>query len=146
MNPTTCVFDLDGTLSDCSSRRHFVTGKHRDYEAFHALLSQDPVNLWCRRLMRSLYYSGYEIAVVSARPKQYEVQTRAWLLKNEVPFTSLDLLRENEDSTPDQEIKVAWLRGYGAENILLWVDDRLKVVDAIRREGITVLHCAEGRY
>lgn len=96
--------------------------------------------------MRSLYYSGYEIAVVSARPKQYEVQTRAWLLKNEVPFTSLDLLRENEDSTPDQEIKVAWLRGYGAENILLWVDDRLKVVDAIRREGITVLHCAEGKY
>lgn len=146
MNPTTCVFDLDGTLANVDHRRHLVTGKHRDYPGFHALISTDPVNDWCRRLMQTMYAQGYDIAIVSARPEKYEMETRAWLIKHSVPFTALYLLRQNESDAPDQEIKVAWLKSYGIENVLFWVDDRAKVVRAIRSEGVTVLHCAEGEY
>lgn len=142
----TVVVDLDGTLSDCSSRRRLVTGKHRDYVAFHNLLGSDPVNKWCSRLMSSMHHSGYAVVIVSARPKSCEKQTLAWLIKNEVAFDSLQLLRIEGSNTPDQEIKVAWLKSYGAENILFWVDDRAKVVRAIRETGVTVLHCADGDY
>lgn len=142
----TIVIDLDGTLSDCQARRPLVTGKSRDYDSFHERLSFDPVNEWCKSLMQSMHDSGYNIAIVSARPKKCEIQTRAWLIKHEIPFTMLYLLRENGSNTPDQEIKVQWLKDYGVENVLFWVDDRLKVVQAIRQEGVTVLHCAEGIY
>lgn len=143
---STVVFDLDGTLADCSARRHLVTGKNRDYDAFHARIAQDPINRWCKILINTFEVRGYDIAIVSARPKKYESQTRQWLAIHDVAYHWLHLLRENEDSTPDQEIKVAWLKKFGPENILFWVDDRLKVVKAIRECGVTVLHCAEGAY
>lgn len=142
----TIVIDLDGTLSDCNYRRHLVTGKHRDYAAFHAQLESDPVNEWCARLMGCMHISGYMITIVSARPKSCEKKTLAWLEKNKIKFDSLNLLRVDGSDTPDQEIKVNWARNYGVENILFWVDDRAKVVKPIRDLGVTVLHCAEGAY
>ena len=146
MSASVIVVDLDGTLCNVDHRRPLVTGKHRDYDAFHAKLSDDPVNEWCKRLILAMHGTGYDVALVSARPKKYEFATRQWLTKNEVPFTMLYLLREDGSDTPDQEIKTAWARDFGLENILFWVDDRKKVVDAIRSLGVTVLQCVEGAY
>lgn len=146
MNPSTIVVDLDGTLANVDHRRHLVMGKHRDYAAFHALIPTDPVNEWCKHLIQGMYTSGYDVAIVSARPLKYETVTRAWLEKNNIPFTSLYLLRQNEDSTPDEEIKRTWLKGFGKEDVFFVVDDRAKVVKMWREEGLTVLHCAEGKY
>ena len=52
------------------------------------------------------------------------------------------LLRPDGDSTPDQDLKRDWLRGYGKERILFAVDDRQKVVDMWRAEGVVCLQCA----
>lgn len=139
----TIIIDLDGTLSDGSARYHLVKGKHRDYAAFHALLDQDPVNEWCRALMGSFGEQTYRVVIVSARPKSCEEATRAWLFRNRVYFDELNLLRPDGDSTPDQELKRAWLRGYGKERVLFAVDDRQKVVDMWREEGLTCLQCAD---
>lgn len=139
----TIVVDLDGTLSDGRARYHLVAGKKRDYPAFHALLGEDPVNEWCRDLVRGMAQLGKRIALVSARPAYCEASTRAWLEKHEIPFHALHLLRAgDEDNTPDQELKRAWLQGYGKDRVLFVVDDRQKVVDMWRAEGMTVLQCA----
>ena len=53
------------------------------------------------------------------------------------------MLREDGDNTPDQELKRAWLHAYGKERILFTVDDRQKVVDMWREEGLTCLQCAD---
>ena len=137
----TIVIDLDGTLSDVAHRRHLVTGKHRDYEAFHALLKKDPCNEWCKRLMAVMWAAGYDVEIVSARPMKHDEATREWLRYNEVCFTGVNLLRPDGDSTPDQELKMAWLRNYDPARVLFVVDDRQKVVDAWRAAGVTCLQC-----
>lgn len=138
----TIVVDLDGTLSDGRARYHLVAGKKRDYEAFHALLNEDPVNEWFRDLIRGMAQLGKRIALVSARPAIVEPATRAWLEKHEIPFHALYLLR-GADNTPDQELKRAWLHEYGKDRVLFVVDDRQKVVDMWRAEGLTCLQCAD---
>ena len=142
---STVVFDLDGTLADCGWRRHLVTGAHRDYAKFHAGIPDDPVNEWCRRLIRSMYTVGHYVVLVSARPKEHEFATRRWLEKHAVPFKALYLLR-SDGSTPDAELKTAWAKDFGVESILFVVDDRKKVADAWRALGLVCLHCAEGDY
>ena len=135
------IFDMDGTLADVTHRRHLVSGKHRDYEAFHALLSEDPLNEWCAEIMKQFYFAGFDVVIVSARPARYETQTRKWLESHGVLYTSLNLLRLNDDSTPAQELKRAWLHSYGKENILFVCDDRTKVCSMWREEGLTCLQC-----
>lgn len=144
----TVVFDLDGTLSNCSARRYLIQGKKRDYAEFHARLHQDPANRWCIQLMNSLAYSYqinqrlFKIALVSARPKSVEAQTLAWLKDNGIfAYDELALLREDGDSTPARELKRRWLLRYGAGRVLFAVDDCPKVAAMFREEGVTCLVC-----
>lgn len=152
MTRDTIVVDLDGTLADGRARYHLVAGKHRDYEAFHARLGEDPPNLWCQWLLlafaalnacRPAGEEPIRLVLVSARPKNVEDATRAWLAKHAVRYDELHLLRDGNDNTPDQELKRAWLHNYGKERILFTVDDRQKVVDMWRAEGLTCLQCAD---
>lgn len=137
----TCVFDLDGTLANVGHRRHLVSGKKKDFDAFHALLSQDPVNEWCAELMKRMAAGGYRIIIVSARPKSVLEETHDWLLRHRVTYHEIYLLRPDGDSTPDQELKMQWLGHYGKDRVLFVVDDRQKVVDAWRAAGVTCLQC-----
>jgi hypothetical protein len=141
--PDTVVFDLDGTMCDPSARRHLVEGNHRDYDAFHARLEDDPVNRWCSELAASVSMGGYLVALVSARPKRYKAATVRHLKANDIGFDSLFLVRDDHDDTPDQELKRRWLMKYGKHRILFVVDDRPKVVRMWREEGMTCLHCAD---
>jgi len=47
------------------------------------------------------------------------------------------------DYTPDQELKRKWANSYGKNKILFVVDDRQKVVDMWRSEGLVCLQCAK---
>lgn len=137
----TVVIDMDGTLADVSHRRHLVSGKKRNYEAFHAGIENDPVNEWCFKLMCAMKATGWRIVIVSARPHSVIESTKLWLGKNCVPWDELYILRPDGDSTPDQELKRKWLQEYGKGRILFVVDDRQKVVDMWRAEGIVCLQC-----
>ncbi len=138
----TVVVDLDGTLSDARARRHFVTGKRRDYEAFHARLGDDPVFEWCRTLMTGMGAICIHVVIVTARNEGCELATRDWLARNEVHFNELHLVRPDGDTTPDHELKRRWLRAYGPERILFAVEDRTRVADMFREEGVPCLQCA----
>lgn len=142
--PDTVVFDLDGTMSDCSWRRHLVQGKHRDYEAFHCGIALDPLNEWCRELAVSMSVGGYRVVLVSARPRKRTAATVQWLKAHDVAYDDLFLLR-GDDKTPDQQLKRQWLLKYGKRRVLFVVDDRPKVVRMWREEGVVCLHCADWR-
>ena len=139
----TIVVDLDGTLSDCSARRYLVEGKRRDYEAFHARLGEDPPNEAVATTVRAMAEARWEVHLVSARPKYTAQNTWNWLARHDLAqFVTLHLLRDDDDSTPDQELKRRWLHEFGKERILFVIDDRSKVVDMWREEGLTCFHCA----
>ena len=85
--------------------------------------------------------AGYRIAIVSGRPDTAMKATRAWLEQYEIPFDSIDLVRSKGEYTPDHILKKAWLRNYGKGRILFVVDDRQRVVDMWREEGVSCLQC-----
>ena len=141
--PSVVVVDLDGTLADVEHRRALVKGKHRDYARFHALCVDDPPNAWCVSLIAALQAAGYRIHIVSGRPKSVLPQTREWLARAlpSLENVSVDLLREPDDTTPDVELKRRWLRGVDKASVLFCVDDRKRVVDMWREEGLVCLQC-----
>ncbi len=137
------IVDLDGTLADVGHRRALVKGKHRDYDRFHSLCAQDPPHAWCVRLVEAMRAAGCEIRIVSGRPVSVLPQTRQWLAKlfPRGESLSVELLRAPGDSTPDVELKRRWLRGIDKSRVLFCVDDRKRIVDMWRAEGLVCLQC-----
>lgn len=136
--------DLDGTLADVDHRRRFIKGKRRDWKAFHAACVKDPVNAWCVRLIEAMRAAGFRIELVSGRSQEVEDLTVRWLDKafhGDLSALNLVLLRPRGDMTKDTELKRAWLRGYGKGRVLFAVDDRKRVVDMWREEGVVCLQC-----
>jgi phosphoglycolate phosphatase-like HAD superfamily hydrolase len=138
----TIIIDLDGTLADVRHRLHHVRGKGtKDWGKFFEAMPEDPVNDWCLQLMRAMHKEGYEIAIVSGRPADYEEQVRAWLSRYEVPYHRL-YLRGSGDRRQDTLVKREILhREFEKKHILFAVDDRKEVVAMWRSEGIVCLQC-----
>ena len=137
----TIVIDLDGTLANIDHRLPFIKRESPDWDSFYSACDGDKVNEWCKILMENLNVSDIFITIVSGRRKAEENKTKEWLMDNSVSYDSLNLLREDGDFTPDTELKKKWLHEYGHENILFVVDDRQKVVDMWRKEGVVCLQC-----
>lgn len=144
MARTHIVVDLDGTLADVEHRRRFIKGKKKDWKAFHEACIDDPPQEWCVRLIKAMRAAGLKIELVSGRSQVVEGLTRRWLdrvFEGDLSAMTLVLLRPHGNMIKDTELKRAWLRAFGKEKILFAVDDRKRVVDMWREEGIVCLQC-----
>ncbi len=141
---THVVVDLDGTLANIEHRRHFIKAKKRNWKAFHEACIDDPPNAWCVRLVNALRASGIAIELVSGRSQAVEELTKRWLERvfgGDLSGMNLVLLRAHGNLVKDTELKREWLRQFGKERILFAVDDRKRVVDMWREEGVVCLQC-----
>lgn len=144
MAKTHVVVDLDGTLANVDHRRPLIKGKRRDWDAFHRACVDDPPNEWCVRLVQALRAAGLTIELVSGRSQEVQDLTATWLERTfggSLDGINLVLLRPRGSAVKDTELKRRWLHGFGKEKILFAVDDRKRVVDMWREEGITCLQC-----
>lgn len=137
----TVLCDLDGTLADLKHRLHYVKNRPANWDAFFKECVNDTPNLWCVELLRAMKTQGYNVIVVSARSRVVLKESREWMNKAGLSDIELVLVRPERDSTPDQILKKQWLDAYGKERVLFVVDDRQKVVDAWRAEGLVCLQC-----
>lgn len=164
MTIKTVIFDIDGTLADVTHRRHHVAQKPKNWPAFFAAMDKDPpvkdVVELCQWLLKMPSYF-VNVIFCSGRGEEYRAETEAWLVRNVSAFISageerkwssqrvLDLrMRPAKDSRSDVIIKREMLAKLRAEGHDIWfvVDDRQRVVDMWREEGITVLQCAPGDF
>lgn len=141
MNKDTVVIDLDGTLANVDHRLHFIKREKPDWNGFFKACVDDEPNDWCVELIRSLSSAGNNVLIVSARSRMVEQETEQWIFKQVGPLARLVLLRDEGNTTPDDDLKIKWLHSYGKEKILFVVDDRQRVVDMWRKEGIVCLQC-----
>ena len=140
------VFDLDGTLADCSHRLHYLDKK--DWRGFFAACPHDePINHMIE-LFVTLCRGGHRVEIWSGRSDEVRAETEAWLLEHDIggsltgPITVL--MRNAGDHRPDDEVKREFLRGGGIPDLIF--DDRKRVVDMWRAEGIPCAHIAEGDF
>lgn len=72
------VFDMDGVLSDASTRQHFIEYPYPDWEAFFHACGDDPLIDEVARLL-SVLDEGHRIVLLTARPMRVQPQTLGWI-------------------------------------------------------------------
>lgn len=139
------IFDLDGTLADVEHRRHLVQYKPPKWDEFYAACTEDSVVEHVRAMFQALRNEGYALWIFSGRSDAVDRQTWDWLQRHDLVPDML-LMRPEGDFTPDEELKESWLYEYGKEQVLCVFDDRNKVVDMWRRNGIPCFQVAPGDF
>jgi len=139
------IFDIDGTLADVSERVHHVLKKPRNWNAFNEGMAQDKAIRSMVRLCNILYAAGIHIVLCSGRNEKNRPETIEWLGRQGVNYHEL-LLRKDEDFRSDAVVKREILQGMDKSRILFVVEDRSRVVEMWRSEGLTCLQCAPAEF
>lgn len=139
------IFDIDGTLADISERVHHVRRKPKNWNAFNAGMAQDKAIRSMVWLCNILYAAGVRIVLCSGRNEKNRPETVEWLDRHGVNYHEL-LLRKDEDFRSDAVVKREVLQGMDRSKILFVVEDRSRVVEMWRSEGLVCLQCAPGEF
>jgi phosphoglycolate phosphatase-like HAD superfamily hydrolase len=161
------IFDLDGTLADCEHRRPLIAGRARGEKArwdeFFARCGEDApiepviaVLLALRPQARVQIWSGRSEVVRELTERwltEHVFGNWAWTVRAAPTMTNdhrVPLrMRPAGDTTPDDALKEGWLRAHraaGGERVTMVFDDRQKVVDMWRRNGIVCAQVARGDF
>ncbi|QDP48476.1 MAG: putative polynucleotide kinase [Prokaryotic dsDNA virus sp.] len=156
----TVIFDLDGTIAKIDKRRelatvpspsHLTKSKGKiDWDVFF-----DPLNIdldWSNKpvveSLKLFYNDGYEIIILSGRLDTTKIETEKWLKKHHIPYDELYMRPEDCRYIPDDILKWEMLKWHDIDkkDIFCIFDDRKRVVDMWRTEGLTCFQVAEGNF
>lgn len=106
------IVDVDGTLVDVSSLRHYVLGAQKpdgsyntkNFDAFHRGSVDCPPIEQTVKLVQQYADSGHAVLIVTARSDKYYPQTAWWLADHKIPHSDL-YMRAEGDFRPDYEVK-----------------------------------------
>ena len=146
------IFDLDGTLAIIEERRALSTKNNQklDWDVFFdpKNIELDVPNNPVIKALDSFKKNGYLIYIMSGRLDTTKVATIKWLKKHKIVYDRL-WMRGNsfeEKYISDVELKQKWLRSVGVENVLCVFDDRAKLVEMWRKNGLTCFQVDEGNF
>lgn len=156
------IFDIDGTLADCSHRLHFILPPYvsplqdienldkfqPDWETFHKECVNDKPIKPVLNLLRLIYEGEQGIIFVTGRPEKYRKQTTLWLSKYLGSEYFELAMRKDGDHRPDyivkKEIYEKEIKPY--HHIDGVFEDRKQCVDMWRNLGLTCYQVADGDY
>ena len=148
------IFDLDGTLALIDDRRALASkdnGK-MDWDVFFdpKNIDLDLPNHAVIAMAQTLKAAGHRIIILSGRSKGTKDATNAWLKKFNVPCDILKMRPTSKDFMfmPDDKLKQMWLDNLFTDksDIICVFDDRQKVVDMWRGNGLTCMQVAPGDF
>ena len=155
------VVDLDGTLCLTCKRHHFLRSQPKNWAAFFDGIPFDTVNEPVFETVRSLYKTGHNVILCSARNEEHREATRQWLMKYKIyhydeqrmgrtPKILYNKLymRPDGDHRNDCVLKKEILDtmkedGYNPQ---LAIDDRDRVVKMWRDNGVPCFQVARGDF
>jgi len=150
----TIIFDLDGTLALIDERRRIsiMSNGKMDWDTFFnpTNIALDGPNTPVIETARLFKKNGFDIVIFSGRSEITKEATEFWLEQFNVPF---DLLKMRPTSKEfkfmrDDDLKQGWLNELfpNKSEIFAVFDDRNKVVEMWRRNGITCFQVADGDF
>jgi len=150
------IFDLDGTIADIEVRRNVCTNEDGklDWDKFFdpKNIELDEPNEPVIEILRKIAISGTKIIILSGRSDSTQKVTEKWLSKYEVPYHILKMRPTSAKwkYMSDDKLKKYWLDemfpGEKKYEIICTFDDRQKVVDMWREEGLTCMQVAPGNF
>lgn len=142
------IFDIDGTLADCSHRLHHIQKQPKDWDSFFSSCSADsPIEHICGLVNLVADAGNAHVVFVSGRSDQCRTATEEWL-ENLFGFSDPLYMRKAGDHRDDDIIKVELLSHLRADgfNPIMAFDDRDRVVAAWRAAGIPCAQVAPGDF
>lgn len=129
--PRAIIVDMDGTLVNVSSIRHYVVDipvdeegvkkRQKDFDSFHKASLFCPANWDVVDKVQWYWEARIDVLIVTARNRDYEKTTRDWLHKYAIPHNKL-FMRDVGDYRPDVDVK---------RDILAEIEETWRVVHAI---------------
>ena len=139
------IFDIDGTLADCSERVHHLEKSPKDWESFFDGMESDRPNHPVVEICNAMENNGHYILLCTGRYEKHRVVTEKWLGEHNILYHELRMRADN-DKRPDTEIKREMISDKELKKLLLVVEDRERVVEMWRNLGITCLQCDSGNF
>lgn len=153
MKPKAYIFDIDGTLADCSHRLHYITGDTTNWDAFYAACFGDAVIKNVAEVFKALGdYEDNVLILLTGRSNRVYEETSDWIWVHfELSSYNGDVelfMREDTDHRPDWQVK---REIYEREikdkyNVIGVFEDRQQCVDMWRSLGLTCFQVAKGNY
>ena len=144
------VFDLDGTLALDHHRKEHLLKEPKDWDTYFSLCGKDEP---CTPLLEILDTLGHihNIALWSGRSMVVWADTAAWLQAHGIyNYLHEVRMRAVDDRTQDDILKRQWLHEHNAAHpddvVTLVFEDRKRVVDMWRAEGIVCCQVAPGDF
>lgn len=141
------LFDIDGTLADCSHRLRHITDTPKDWRAFFAACHLDAPIPHMVELAITLFDADQNIVYVSGRSDECREATLSWLVEHGLPDAPL-YMRKVGDHRDDDRVKAELLAAVIADGFrpIMAFDDRSRVVKMWRARGIPCAQVAEGDF
>ena len=144
------VFDIDGTLADCSQRLHHIQKSPPDWDSFFAETEKDePIAEMCG-LAFTLMRARVLILFCTGRPEKTREATVRWLCtdaesgrRRKARFHAQG--RRSPPGRCGQAELLEEMKDEGYEPIMVF-EDRKRVVDMWRSKGIRCCQVAPGDY
>lgn len=138
------LFDFDGTLTDVSGFSHLIP----DWDAFHEAALNAPPSPRIVEFARKMTTVA-KVVVITGKPRFYQPAVIEWLWEQDIEAETV-LMRPNGSDMSDADLKIELMvREFGPDwkdRVLFAVEDRDKMVDGWRKEGVTCLQCAASLY
>lgn len=141
------VFDIDGTLADCSHRLHHIQKSPKDWRTFFAECKGDFPITHIVDLATTLFMADQQIVYVSGRSDECREATLEWLQRHGLPDAPL-YMRKAGDYRNDDIVKGELLDAVLADDLrpVMAFDDRDRVVAMWRARGIPCAQVAPGNF
>jgi len=139
------VFDIDGTVSDCSHRVHHITKSPKDWKAFFAADGADePITHMVDLALHLAKVAP--VVFVTARPAEWRASTVAWLARQYLsgPVYMRAIGDRRDDNIVKSEL-IDQVIADGFEPIMAF-EYRTRVVKMLRARGIPCAQVAEGDF
>lgn len=140
---TAIIYDIDGTLSDPSSRLDFISGVKKDWQAFYQACDKDNPYLAIIDQLKADHKKGHKIVLMTGRIESVRQKTIQWLNQYSIPYDIL-LMRQEGDYKKDYEMKVTWINNLPDFNFLRAYDDMQHNVDAFKDLGVNAILVEDG--
>jgi len=141
------IFDLDGTLANIDHRLHYIKTKPKNWDAFFASVIYDRPNDSIVEVCKDLARAGNRIIISSGRSDVCEAATVEWLEEVGITYDAI-YMRPKNLFIDDADLKrrmLGVIRQDGFDPVLVF-DDRQRVVDMWRSEGLTCCQVAKGDF
>lgn len=146
-NNETWVFDVDGTLTDPTHRRHHVQNKPKRWDIWNKEMSNDGHHHHVIQFTHIARQLGKKVVICTGREEMYRQVTIDHLLLGNTVFDKM-YMRSTKDNRPDDIVKKELLDKMREEgyNPILVFDDRDSVVKMWRENGIPTFQVNYGDF